>query len=92
MIYRPAAPASGADRLLVLSAPPEQFALNAGACGYRRSVSLREKGEAAITVIGRGGVVVVIDDEPRENEGDLIMPRMRSLLRRSLSSRLTSRV
>ena len=29
--------------------------------------------EEAITTIGHGGIVVVVDDEDRENEGDLIM-------------------
>ena len=29
--------------------------------------------EEAITAIGRGGMVVVVDDEDRENEGDLVM-------------------
>ncbi|HEY6415059.1 MAG TPA: 3,4-dihydroxy-2-butanone-4-phosphate synthase, partial [Acidimicrobiales bacterium] len=31
------------------------------------------KVEDAITAVGRGEIVVVIDDEDRENEGDLIM-------------------
>ena len=30
--------------------------------------------EEAIEALGRGGMVVVVDDEDRENEGDLIMP------------------
>jgi 3,4-dihydroxy 2-butanone 4-phosphate synthase / GTP cyclohydrolase II len=29
--------------------------------------------EEAVAVVGRGGIVVVVDDEDRENEGDLIM-------------------
>ncbi len=29
--------------------------------------------EAAIAAIGRGEIVVVLDDEGRENEGDLIL-------------------
>ena len=29
--------------------------------------------EDAIAAIGRGEIVVVVDDEDRENEGDLIM-------------------
>jgi 3,4-dihydroxy 2-butanone 4-phosphate synthase/GTP cyclohydrolase II len=29
--------------------------------------------EEAVTAIGRGGMVVVVDDEDRENEGDLVM-------------------
>src|ERR1700731_2103386 len=29
--------------------------------------------ELAIAEIGRGGIVIVVDDEDRENEGDLIM-------------------
>src|SRR4029434_3480528 len=31
------------------------------------------KVEDAITAVGRGEIVVVVDDEDRENEGDLIM-------------------
>ncbi|HLX88385.1 MAG TPA: 3,4-dihydroxy-2-butanone-4-phosphate synthase, partial [Acidimicrobiales bacterium] len=29
--------------------------------------------EAAVTAVGRGEIVVVVDDADRENEGDLIM-------------------
>ncbi len=31
------------------------------------------KVEEAIAAVGRGEIVVVVDDEDRENEGDLIM-------------------
>ena len=33
----------------------------------------KESVEAAIAAVGRGELVVVVDDEDRENEGDLIM-------------------
>ena len=29
--------------------------------------------EAAVAAIGRGDIVIVVDDEDRENEGDLVM-------------------
>ena len=40
--------------------------------GSRRSSKLAPI-EDAVAAIGRGEIVVVVDDEDRENEGDLIM-------------------
>ena len=45
--------------------------------------------EDAIAAIGRGEIVVVVDDEDRENEGDLIMAAESATPRRSPSSSST---
>ncbi len=41
--------------------------------GRHRDEALRARVEAAIAAIARGEIVVVVDDEDRENEGDLIV-------------------
>jgi 3,4-dihydroxy-2-butanone 4-phosphate synthase len=46
----------------------------------------------AVAAIGRGEIVVVVDDEDRENEGDLIMAAEHATPRRSRSSCATRRV